>query len=208
MMASRIMAGLSLCTLASCGAPTTARPASSEVARPSDINGVRLSLELRAILDPAARGLEPSKMLEVTLRNHVGSHDVALINAGLAPSGGGALGVIRINLRSGTGALENRCFVNSFSSSDRDYIYLAPGDAITRVVKLSCYQPPRDERLLATVTYEDRAPPAEVAKEAPVGDDPLQLPCAAEKGLAPEELARAYRGPLVSNTIEFGLDQP
>jgi hypothetical protein len=203
-----VAASLVLCAVTSCGSAAPAPRVVNADARPIEFNGARLLLELRAISDPAARGLDPPKMLEVTLRNDVESRDVALVNSGLAPSGGGAGGVIQINLRYGSTVLENRCLVNALSPSERGYIYLAPGDAITRVLKLSCYRPPRHERLVAIVTYEDRQPPAQVPREATAADDPLQLPCSGATGLTPDELAVVFRGPLVSNKIEFGLDQP
>lgn len=202
------VATLVLCVLISCGPPTSTLRVSDAPARPAEVNGARLLLELKAINDPSAHGLDTPKMLQVTLRNDVESHDAALINSGLAPSGGGAAGVIQINLRYGGTVLENRCLVNALSASERGYIYLAPGDAIMRVLKLSCYRPPRHERLVASVTYEDRKPPAKVSDGAPATEDPLQLPCSAEQGLRPDELAVVFRGPLVSNTIEFSLDEP
>jgi hypothetical protein len=196
------------CVLNSCVPTVSTLPVSNASARPIDINGVRLSLELRALTDPAARGLDAPKVLQVTLKNDIESHDAALVNSGLAPVGGGAGGVIQISLRDGGAALENRCLVNASSATEKGYIYLGPGDSITRILPLSCYHPPRHERLIASVTYEDRDPPGSASIGGQDAEDPLQLPCSAAKGLTRDELTRVFRGPLVSNTIEFKLDEP
>ena len=165
--------------------------------------GIQLSLDLQVIADPTARGLDPPKALRVTLENSIQSQDGVFVNGSLPVRGGGADGVLQLELRSGNDLLENRCLVNAWSAQARDYVYLAPGSALTRVLKLGCYHPPSTERLSAMITYEDPNPPASRSVERNDEDDPLQQPCQAPPGLTPQDFASVFHGPVISNTVQF-----
>jgi hypothetical protein len=69
------------------------------------------------------------------------------------------------------------------SAEPGDYVQLAPGSSITRVLSMSCFHPPSAERLWVTATYQDLEPP-------------------------PERASVAFMGKVVSNTVNFVLREP
>jgi hypothetical protein len=132
------------------------------------------------VKDPGARGLAPPKALEVTLRNGLNAGTIWL-EGRLSP----VPGVIDIELRDEAGErLEESCRTYFAASQTYDYLMLMPGDAITRVMVLTCYRIPTHALISAIVHYkneETTCPPS------PLEHIPL------------------YRGPLTSNRVEFRL---
>lgn len=172
---------LSVACVVACGRPSAGiikSPTAPQSAETTE--GVQLSLSLQVVDDPNALGLDAPKALRVTLESRMGSRDVVWVNGRLAASGGTAHGEIRLRLVGRSGPLEDRCLHNLHSAEPGDYVLLGPGEAISRVIKLSCYHPPSTQRLSATVTYQDVDPP-------------------------PERAATAFRGKLTSNTVVFAL---
>jgi hypothetical protein len=94
-------------------------------------------------------------------------------------------GVIELDLRDNKGrqVVEN-CRRTPAPSETTDYVMLGPGDAITRLFTLTCYEIPRPGQLSMRVRYRNL--------------DPNPPP-------APLELLPFFRGPVVSNELRFSL---
>ena len=185
-MAARQFIALGFCSYAlGCGCPKASTVHANPPALPVDFgNGVRLSLRLRVVDDPDARGLDPSKLLQVTLENSLESKDRILVHEGLTLTGGGIRGVLQLDLRADNRTLENGCLVNASQPTTDPYIDLGPGESVTRVLELKCYHPPSATPLRAVVTYQDSGRAA---------------------NLTGAEAQMLFRGPLQSNAVEFVL---
>lgn len=174
---SLIAVGLLACSSASRHVPSPIPPRAMRTAE-----GAVISLSVRVVSDPAARGLEPPKALEVTLRNDPGADDVAWVNGRMAPRTA-AGGEVDISLKTEQTRLVDTCLHNLPSPEEKDYVRLAPGSSITRILSLSCFHPPSAERLWLTATYQDADPP-------------------------PGKVGLAFDGELTSNTVSFVMRDP
>jgi hypothetical protein len=143
----------------------------------------RASLILRVVNDPTARGTEPLKALEVTLKNSVESQGFVWVNSRVASLGISGHGEVQIELRDENGPIENECTPHVTSPEAWEYVLLERGASITRVLTLGCFKMMGSRRVWATVRFEDteQNPP------------PAPLP----------EVTRLFRGPVVSNTVTF-----
>jgi len=138
-----------------------------------------LTLAVGVVVDPSAQGLDPPKALEVTLRNDARAGDVVWVNGRMAPRSVSG-GEVEVVIRSQRGQLVDTCRHNTQSAEPGDYVQLAPGSSITRMLSLSCFHPPSTEPLSVSASYQDLDP-------------------------APEKATVAFRGKLVSNTVDFVL---
>lgn len=163
-----------------------------------------LRLILGVVDDEEARGLDPPKALRVTLESDMKSVDRVRVEKGLTSRDLVASGVLVLELRTATGPLKYGCLVNAGSGVGDRYLDLGPGESISRVLKLGCYHPPSHERITATATYVDRATkdaPAETEGDTQISLGSDQSCRRPQDGTAVE----VFRGPLVSNTVEFML---
>jgi hypothetical protein len=183
------------------GGPTTyanVPPSSSANGKPA---GTQVALRLDAIHDPHARGLDSSMLLRVTVENSLASEDRVLVDEGLITTDIMSDGVLQLDLRAEGVRLEHHCLVNA-SSRGRSFVDLGPGEALTRLISISCYRPPKGKRLTAVVTYRDRrsalAQVDGAAEEAPA----VPEPCEGERDVL-GVMENVFRGQLVSNKVEF-----
>jgi hypothetical protein len=158
-------------------------PVSSRVPEHAEANKFagedRISLSLRVINDTAARGLEYPKALEVTLRNGLAGRDIWAEGKMALPPGTLDL---EVRTENGTRVTET-CLRNLALSKAWDYVVLAGGSAITRVVRLgNCYRVPDDQPLLVSVRYHN---------------DAVHVPG------SPHAWIPLFRGPVTSNTVTF-----
>jgi hypothetical protein len=154
--------------------------------------------------DEEARGLEPPKALRVTLASDMKSADRVRVEKGLTSRDLVASGVLVLELRTAAGPLKYGCLVNAGGSIGDRYLELGPGVSISRVLKLGCYHPPSHERITATATYIDRTTEGALAETE--RDTQISLGSDESRGREQDGTAvEVFRGPLVSNAVEFIL---
>ena len=159
-----------------------------------------LSLTLRVVKNPRPEPDDPLAF-QLTLARSSQSRGSVLVDSSLWVT-------VRFDLRGESGLLGRPCTGNPFANAG-SYAYLRPGGSITRIRRLPCDRPPDGERVTARATYEDRDPPACPECACPPcdrpEDDPIRLPCEPSPCLTPEQVRHVFRGPLVSNAVEFVL---
>ncbi len=166
-----VLLGFAVC----CGAGG-ANPQSADKISGHSETGV--SISLKVVDNIGARGLDPRKALEVTLRNGLQAETI-WVEGRMSPSPG----VIDVDLRDESGRrVDENCHRNPAPSEAADYVMLGPGDAITRLLILTCYKLPQSGRITAHVRYKnvESSPPP-----------------------APLELVPLFRGPINSNPVTF-----
>lgn len=142
-----------------------------------------LSLEVRAVPNPGAvTDADPRVALEVSLRNGI-LGDAVWVEGGMSVDPGS----IELELRRQDGSLvPESCRRYPAPTMSWDYVMLGPGDAISRLLTLSCYDHlPDSGAVWARLRYMNRDP---------------------HPPKSPLELVPLFRGPLVADPVLVPLE--